>query len=72
MIVLGGELDDDDLARVKDFVINTVDSREASMELPAIPRPAVSGPARRGIDRRLHQSSTKRSWSRCAANSAWP
>ena len=35
VIVLRGDLSKEDLNAVKDFTINTVDSREASMDLPA-------------------------------------
>ncbi len=43
--VLRGNVSDEDLARVKAYLINPVDSREASLELPATLRRAVPAPA---------------------------
>ncbi len=42
--VLGGEISDDDLARVKAYLINPVDSREASLAVPATLKPNVPAP----------------------------
>lgn len=43
--VLRGNVSDEDLARVKAYLINPVDSREASLEVPATLRRAVPAPA---------------------------
>jgi phosphoribosylformylglycinamidine synthase len=45
VIVLRGELSAAEVARVKAYVINAVDSHEASMDIPATLRPAVQKPA---------------------------
>ncbi len=45
VIVLHGALSDDDVARVKNYVINTVDSHEASMAMPESLEPRITPPA---------------------------
>ena len=42
--VLGGEISDEELARVKSYLINPVDSREASLDVPATLKPDVPAP----------------------------
>jgi phosphoribosylformylglycinamidine synthase len=44
VIILRGSISDNDLARIKDFVINAVDSREASMDLPDSLTPTITIP----------------------------
>jgi phosphoribosylformylglycinamidine synthase len=45
VIVLQGDLSAEDVARVKNYVINAVDSHEASLEIPVTLRPNVTSPA---------------------------
>ena len=45
VIVLQGSLNDSDLERIKEYVINKVDSREASMEVPDTLEQPVTDPA---------------------------
>lgn len=45
VIVLKGRLSGDDLSRVKQFAINSVDSHEASLDLPKSLRPNIARPA---------------------------
>jgi phosphoribosylformylglycinamidine synthase len=45
VIILRGDLNDGDLRRIKDYVINTVDSHEASMERPESLEPRIQTPA---------------------------
>lgn len=43
--VLKGEISEEDAARVKAYLINPVDSREASLDVPATLKPSVPAPA---------------------------
>lgn len=45
VILLRGEISGDDLARIKGYVINAVDSHEARMDLPETLQPKISAPA---------------------------
>lgn len=45
VIVLAGQLSPDDLARIKGYVINAVDSHEARMDLPESLQPNIHAPA---------------------------
>jgi len=45
VVVLRGDLAEGDLERVKDYLINTVDSHEASLEVPDTLQPATPVPA---------------------------
>jgi len=45
VIILRGAISDDDLARVKAYTINAVDSREASMDIPNTLEPTTETPA---------------------------
>ncbi|BCU78648.1 phosphoribosylformylglycinamidine synthase [Luteolibacter sp. LG18] len=45
VIVLQGSLSGDDLARIKSFVINAVDSHEATLETPETLQPKINVPA---------------------------
>jgi phosphoribosylformylglycinamidine synthase len=45
VILLKGELSDEDVARVKGYVINAVDSHEARMDLPESLQPKIHPPA---------------------------
>lgn len=45
VIVLKGTLSDDDIRRIKGYVINAVDSHEAGMNLPETLQPRISPPA---------------------------
>lgn len=45
VIILSGTLSHDDLERIKSFVINAVDSHEASMDLPKSLQPNIKPPA---------------------------
>ena len=70
--LLGGRLTEEDLDKIRRYLINPVESREASMDKPATLVRSSRGPRPCGRDRGLYRAWTRPDWPACSPSWGWP